>query len=119
MRKTFKKSPCEFCNSVNFEISATLISCCGCGVTYGRCNGLWRIDHDTVSVDQLRWLIPRLRVGEPPNNDLQALQFLLTQLNHQGRSEKQIENFVLGVEPSLGQRGWWELLELCRLSVQR
>lgn len=40
--------PCEYCGSVEYDISATLIVCADCGATYGRCNGEWRLDPDTI-----------------------------------------------------------------------
>ena len=39
---------CEFCGNNEYIIGATLIQCTRCGVTYGRCNGLWRIDDETI-----------------------------------------------------------------------
>lgn len=40
--------PCDYCEGRRWEISATLIRCATCGVLYGRCDGLWRVDPDTI-----------------------------------------------------------------------
>jgi len=37
---------CEFCGNVEYEISATLITCTRCGSTYGRVNGAWKVDSE-------------------------------------------------------------------------
>jgi len=49
-RLAFKDSneTCEFCGSVEYSVSATLIQCTRCGITYGRCEGVWRVDETTV-----------------------------------------------------------------------
>lgn len=39
---------CEYCGSTNWDVTATLIGCRGCGVVYGRVNGGWVLDLDTV-----------------------------------------------------------------------
>lgn len=40
--------PCEYCGSTSWNITATLIGCYGCGVVYGRVNGAWVLDPDTM-----------------------------------------------------------------------
>jgi hypothetical protein len=40
--------PCEYCGGTTWTITATLIQCDGCCVLYGRCNGRWVLDPDTV-----------------------------------------------------------------------
>lgn len=39
---------CEFCGNNEYDISATLIKCTRCGVTHGRCEGVWCIDSTTI-----------------------------------------------------------------------
>ena|SRR5690606_24082098 len=39
---------CEYCGGTNWHVTATLISCRGCGVIYGRVNDGWVLDLDTV-----------------------------------------------------------------------
>lgn len=39
---------CEYCGGTNWNVTATLIGCRGCGVIYGRVNGGWVLDLDTV-----------------------------------------------------------------------
>lgn len=39
---------CEYCGAKDWNITATLIGCHGCGVVYGRVNGAWVLDLDTV-----------------------------------------------------------------------
>ena len=46
-----KEDACEFCGGNEYDISATLIACTRCGVTYGRCNEIWVIDDTTMSSD--------------------------------------------------------------------
>ena len=48
MSRPIKGDPCEFCGSLDYEISATVIACCNCGVVYARCDGAWRLDVTTV-----------------------------------------------------------------------
>ena len=43
---------CEFCGNVEYDISATLITCTRCRATYGRCNGIWRVDPSTIPVTE-------------------------------------------------------------------
>lgn len=40
--------PCEYCGSTQWAITATLIGCQCCGVVYGRANGVWVLDPDTL-----------------------------------------------------------------------
>lgn len=40
--------PCEFCNCTRWTITATMIACKGCGALYGRVNGSWVLDPDSV-----------------------------------------------------------------------
>jgi hypothetical protein len=39
---------CGFCRAEDWETSATLIRCRSCGATWGRCDGSWRVEPDTV-----------------------------------------------------------------------
>jgi hypothetical protein len=43
-----RREACEQCGGVVFEVSATLIRCRSCGLTYGRCEGRWRLDTTTL-----------------------------------------------------------------------
>jgi len=52
----FSDDPCPYCQGTGFTFSATLIRCEGCGVVWGRCNGVWRLDDTTVN-EHLRELV--------------------------------------------------------------
>jgi predicted HAD superfamily Cof-like phosphohydrolase len=55
---------CEVCGKSGadlFFVSATLIKCRGCGTTWGRCDGVWRLDPATLPTGKYRV------VGEEPS----------------------------------------------------
>lgn len=55
-RYIFKKDPsekerfeqCEYCGNSSWEISATIVTCCNCGLTYNRVNDYWRVDPESI-----------------------------------------------------------------------
>lgn len=57
--------PCEYCGAKDWNITATLIGCHGCGVVYGRVNGAWVLDPDTVprGAREMAGFVRRLDIG--------------------------------------------------------
>ena len=41
---------CPYCAESTYDVAATLIVCVGCGATWGRVNGFWVVDKETIPV---------------------------------------------------------------------
>ena len=61
---------CEFCGNIEYDISATLITCTRCRATYGRVNGLWIIDAETIPKDSTRLTDDPVNSGSCNADDL-------------------------------------------------
>lgn len=49
--------PCEYCGGHLWYMTSTLIRCANCGVLYGRCEGLWRLDPDSIPMPAQWWYV--------------------------------------------------------------
>jgi len=52
--KTTNGDQCEYCGCEEWRVSSTLIQCAGCETVWGRVNGQWVVDPETMPVDALR-----------------------------------------------------------------
>lgn len=66
MTFTLAENRCA-CGAENWNVTATLIACNGCGRTWGRCEGQWRLDPATepASPDMASAIASAQRILEP------------------------------------------------------
>lgn len=46
------QSPCPYCEGTKYDVRATIITCLDCGTIWGRVNGAWVLDTDSVPTDK-------------------------------------------------------------------